>query len=394
MVPPVQPPQRLTLAQLGSPPFHRSVTVLAVKLTPLWSRLQLRSSMQSGSTTGSGSSPHTTTVSASSPGDIGVTVGAARLRTVDVVQQIATSLDHPNGVRQSALLAENHRHSLRRYTLTLALATSPSCSPSDIACGGGCGPDSSTGCAYHHAEGVLRAVAAHIEPAAVLRAGDVVSSSVDLREDAAHVMGAILHACARDGWVGPTAVLSPTLQLQELLDLVSALCMVLQCLSRTMEVGAASAASAGRGPLSGVPSREASLPANQRSATRVTCSHSGCASGGLASLQACLGCRRAQYCGEACQSAHWKRGGHKAECRGFAAPAVRGVGVVQSGDAAGSGGLAAAAAAAAAAEPAVVGAATAAAAVAAEGTAAGGFDAAAAPPMAAVLLPIFTTYSC
>ena len=38
-----------------------------------------------------------------------------------------------------------------------------------------------------------------------------------------------------------------------------------------------------------------------------------------APLEQCGGWLRTYYCGRACQAAHWKRGGHKAECKALAA---------------------------------------------------------------------------
>jgi hypothetical protein len=42
------------------------------------------------------------------------------------------------------------------------------------------------------------------------------------------------------------------------------------------------------------------------------CSASGCTAVG-AVLRTCKGCKRVQYCGAACQKAHWGEG-HKAAC--------------------------------------------------------------------------------
>ena len=41
-----------------------------------------------------------------------------------------------------------------------------------------------------------------------------------------------------------------------------------------------------------------------------------------APLDVCIKCRRTFYCGKACQTADWKAGGHKAECKALAAGAT------------------------------------------------------------------------
>lgn len=52
----------------------------------------------------------------------------------------------------------------------------------------------------------------------------------------------------------------------------------------------------------------------KKSASGFECGHCGHPEQAVDSMKVCARCRRVRYCDKACQSAHWKRGGHKAFC--------------------------------------------------------------------------------
>jgi hypothetical protein len=70
-------------------------------------------------------------------------------------------------------------------------------------------------------------------------------------------------------------------------------------------------------------SREVGASAEQTAylEAKTHCSNVGCSGAGI---MKCTGCRQAQYCGEACQLAHWKA--HKADCRRWSAELAAGIG--------------------------------------------------------------------